>query len=896
MIHKETSQKLYLFLLLIIFSLPAMAQRTSVNIDKGWSFVKDPAGKVVLTDAEKKWSTVDLPHTWNVKDVMDDVPGYYRDAAWYKKTLTVNPAWKNKEVYLVFEAASQEASVYVNGKLAGSHIGGYTRFMVPVSKYLNFTKSNTIAVKVTNRFNENIPPLTADFTFYGGIYRSVSLLAVEHVHFDDSKFGAEGLNVSAPQVTDQTAKINIRGNLVNNTSSLKNIKVVTVLTDRSGKQIKRSETAASLEANSKFLYSQDLDPVIVPHLWSPEDPYLYTSVTTVTDSKTGRILDQLSRNIGLRYFSFDAEKGFFLNGKAVKIMGASRHQDYKGMGNAVPVSLQVKDIALLKAMGGNYLRVAHYPQDQAILDACDKLGILTSVEIPIVNEITETEEFAQNCLRMQTEMIHQNYNHSSTIIWAYMNEVLLRPHFANDKLRQETYFESVAKLAQRIEDLTRKEDPTRYTMIANHGSLALYTRVGITKIPMLVGWNLYQGWYGGKISDFGPNLDAMHKAQPDKPFLVTEYGADADDRIHSFFPERFDKSVEYTVEYHQGYIKDLMSRPFVAGGMIWNLSDFNSETREESMPHINNKGLMTWDRKAKNPYYLYQAALLKKPFVKVGSGVWTLRGGVADAGDKIASQPLQVFSNASEVELTVNGKSLGKAPVTDNVANFLVPFVNGKNTLKAISVVKGVKTEDNSSIDFALQPANLKSTKLPFKAINVVLGGAKRQVVDESKHEVWLEDQLYSQGSWGHVGGEPFKIPNTGRQVYGTDKNIEGTDQDPIYQTQLTGIEAYKLDVPNGKYEVTLHFAELAGSVAQGLIYNLNGTKANSTKELRVFDVYLNDKLIIKDFNIAEQYGIAKAVKKMFQTPVTGGKGIDIQFKAKTGKAVLNAVQVRKVG
>lgn len=892
-------KKIILFLL-FFSTLSSYAQkkqnvssaRISIDFNQDWAFAKDTLQHYSTSKLKGlKWQKVQIPHTWNAFDVMDDTPGYYRGIGWYKKKLVLQPAWKHKKIELYFEGANQETMVYLNGQKIGHHVDGYNGFRVPLPQ-LKFDGSDEIAVKVDNRFNENIAPLTADFTFFGGIYRKVSLWVLQPIHFDDDQYGSKGVYVHAENVSKNSAAVLVKGTLTNTSTSQESLSVVTVFTDAKGKTL--SEVRSTVVAEPKQLVSFEQPTITVqqPHLWSPEQPYLYKAHTRLLSAK-GQVLDELKVNVGLRFFSFDAEKGFFLNGAPYKLIGASRHQDFAGMGNAVPTALQVKDVDLLKEMGGNFLRVAHYPQDQAILDACDRLGILASVEIPIVNEVTETAAFDRNSLQMQLEMIKQNYNHPSIIIWAYMNEVLLKMKFNNDPPRKQQYLAYIANLAQKLEDLTRATDPTRYTMMANHGDINGYTKAGLTKIPMLIGWNLYQGWYGGKSEDFGPNLDKIHQQMPDKPILVTEFGADADPRIHAFAPIRFDKSLEYAMLYHQIYIKDILKRPFVAGAAVWNLSDFNSETREESMPHINNKGLLTLDRKPKNTYYLYKANFQTKPFVKIGDGSWTLRGGLAKAHANVAEQLVQVISNTDTVELWVNGKSLGKKAVVERLTNWEVPFKNGKNELKAVSFVGARKIEDLSQLNFNLVSANMAN----FKAINILMG-SQRQFIDAQQQEVWLPSQAYQTGSWGHNGGEAFKIKNSGRQSYGTDKNIRGTFNDPVYQTQLVGLDSYQLDVPKGKYEVTLHFAELMGNGIQSVLpYNLDSLIAvnKDVSEQRIFDVYLNDKPVIKNINIAATYGVANSVKKKFECIVADDRGIKILFKGIKGKAVLNALQVKKI-
>lgn len=883
--HLYQTGKVSLLLLLFMVT-QAHAQvigRQAIALNTNWSFNKVD---------EKVPTLVNIPHTWNAVDVMDDTPGYYRGIGIYSKKLALKPQWKGKTIYLHFEGANQETSVYLNGKLMGSHIGGYNGFNIPLTN-LKFNGADEIVVKVDNSYNENIAPLSADFTFFGGIYRNVWLVVVENTHFDDEKYAAEGVFVHAQNVSNQSAEVAINGHL--KTQSIgKKLLVTAILTDANGKLVKEINYPI-VAKNEQIDFVLPTITVNHPQLWSPEKPYLYQLTTKLLADETKTVLDEVKTKVGLRYFSFDAEKGFSLNGKPYKLIGASRHQDYAGMGNAVPTNLQARDVAMLKEMGGNFLRVAHYPQSQAILKACDELGILASVEIPVVNEITETEAFYRNCEQMQVEMIKQNYNHPSVIIWAYMNEVLLRMKFNQNPDRKATYIANIAGLAKRLDELTRATDPTRYTMIANHGDITGYIKAGLTQIPMLVGWNLYQGWYSGKYEDFGPALDRIHSLMPDKPLLITEYGADVDPRIHASNPVRFDKSLGYGLLYHQAYLKEILSRPFIAGAAAWNLSDFNSETREETMPHINNKGLLTISRKPKNTYYLYKAYFSKLPFVKIGDGELQLNGGIADDKNGSQTQIVQVFSNADSVTLIANGSNLGKKAVVSHVAQWEVPFVNGKNELKTFAMVKGQKIADQTSINFQLIPRYFTLTN--FMPLYILMG-SQRQFIDAQNQQVWLPSMAYQKGSWGHIDGEVFKVKTGIRQSYGTDKNIKGTPNDPIYQTQLEGISAYQLDVPKGKYLVTLHFAELTGNgLATNLPYNLDSL-VSTQKEVppqRIFDVYLNNQPIIKGLNIAAKYGVATAVKKQFNCVVTDEKGINLQFKSIAGKPVLNALSVQKL-
>ena len=508
-------------LLLAATSLKAQ-ERIKKTINTNWNFHKGDINGFPKTKIAVNWEKVNIPHTWNVIDVTDDEPGYYRGIGWYQKNVVIPSSWKNKDIYIYFEGASQVAEVFINGKSIGSHIGGYTFFSLPISDAVNFDQPNNISIKVNNEYNEDIPPLSADFTFYGGIYRDVYLVAVNKVHFDMDNHASKGVFVSTPKVTKEQASVLVKGILSNTSSSKQSLIIYSQIFDASGNKIAEKQDKIKAGATADQAFEQSIPFIKNPNLWSPNSPYLYRIVSQIKDAKTGNLLDEVSNPLGFRWFSFDADKGFFLNGEHVKLIGTNRHQDFKDLGNALPDALHVRDMELLKAMGGNFLRISHYPQDPEILEACDRLGILTSVEIPIVNAITESQAFTDNCLSMMTEMIRQDYNHPSVIIWAYMNEVLLRPRYEKGSENQENYFKAIAKLAQQLKDLTRKEDPSRYSMIPCHGDFNLYKRVGLTQIPDILGWNLYQGWYSGKSEDFAKYLDKNHEVIPTKPLIITE--------------------------------------------------------------------------------------------------------------------------------------------------------------------------------------------------------------------------------------------------------------------------------------------------------------------------------------------------------------------------------------
>ncbi|MEO7767721.1 MAG: glycoside hydrolase family 2 TIM barrel-domain containing protein, partial [Ferruginibacter sp.] len=724
----------------------------------------------------------------------------------------------------------------------------------------------------------------------------VYVQVINKVHFDADNYASSGVFITTPVVTDNNATINIKGAFVNERNDKINLLVSHKIIDAGGKLFAEKENTYKISAGEKIDFTQEIKNIKGQHLWSVDDPYLYRVVSTITDAATHQKLDEVTNPLGFRWYSFDADKGFFLNGKHVKLIGTNRHQDFKDMGNALPDAMHVRDIELIKQMGGNFLRIAHYPQDPAVLQTCDRLGILASVETPIVSGFTETEAFSKNTQQMHLEMIRQKFNHPSLIMWSYMNEMLLIIPYRNDSTKRENYLKGLAKLAQELEDISRKEDPARYTIISNHGSWDIYNKVGLTKIPKLVGWNLYLGWYDGEFRDFGAFLDKHHKELPDKPVLITEYGSDADSRLHSFNPVRFDKTIEFTTILHQVYLKEMMDRPFVAGATVWNLAEFNSERRSETTPHINAKGLLTWDRKPKDGYRFYQANLLKAPYIQVGSKEWNIRTGFAvSENNLICTQPVTVFSNQKRVTLQLNGKQIGTVEAAQGIARFDVPFVNGLNRILATATTNGNEISDQADVNFSLLSQDLKSKRIPFKEMNISLGD-KRFFYDEKTSQTWIPEQEYKPGSWGSVGGKVYAMKGNLRLSYGSSKNILGTDLDPVYQTARIGIEQFKFDVPEGDYEITLHFAELLAPTKENdLIFNLGfGSPPEEFKE-RSFNISINGTEVLSGLNNGEYLQPEQAVATKHTISVNNNDGITVDFKAIKGETILNGIQIRKI-
>lgn len=882
--------------LFLLSNLQAQS-RLSSTINSNWLFCK---GDTTQKAAGSNWKPVSIPHTWNTQDVLDDEPGYYRGDGWYKKTLFIPADWKDKDIYLHFEGAGQTAEAFVNGKSVGKHAGGYTFFSFPIHAFLNFAaegnRANELVVRVNNSHDDNLPPTMGDFNIFGGLYRDVYLNVLNHVHFDADNHATNGVFITTPQVSATQATVQIKGAFVNQTSTARTLSISHRILKPDGSLLAEEKGSFSAAAGQKFDFIQTIKNIRGQRLWSPEDPYLYRIVSSIADATTGQLLDEVSNPLGFRWFRFDPNTGFFLNGKSLKLMGTSRHQDYPGMGNALSDAMHVRDVELLKDMGGNFLRVAHYPQDPAILQACDRLGILASVETPVMG-FTDSEAFAASAKQQHREVILQHYNHPSVIIWSYMNEMLLRVPFGNDSTRQKVYLSYLAGLAQELENMARQEDSARYTLIPNHNAWEVYNKVGLTKIPKLVGWNLYFGWYYGTFDEFGKFLDKHHRELPDKPVLVTEYGADADNRIRSATPLRFDKSVEYTMAYHQASLKAILERPFVAAGMVWNLNEFNTAVRAETLPNINPKGIMTYDRREKDPYRFYKANLVKTPYIQVGAKEWNRRSGVADSETSlVCTQPLEVFANQPSVTLALNGKVIGSAPTKQGIAQFKVPFRPGLNRLVATAAVAGTTISDQADIVFDLLPRQLKNAKLPFTELNVSLGDS-RLFFDDKTGQNWLPEQAYQAGSWGYVGGKQFVMANNSRVGFGGSRNILGTELDPIYQTQRTGIEGFRFDVPPGDYELTLHFAELLSkNTGNDIAFNV-GSRGGPRDEFkaRSFDVLINGQVVVSGLSNSEALQTDQAVAIKCLVSVAGQDGVQVTFKSRLGEAVLNGIQLRKL-
>ena len=871
-------------LLTVSFILPlsAWAQRIERTINESWLFAREG----------EKVEVVNIPHSWNRVDCVDDTPGYYRGVGNYTKRLIINDNLDGRKVYIYFEGANQIAEVWMNGQFVGKHIGGYSAFCFDVTEAVRMGE-NELKVKVDNSHNEAVPPLSADFTFFGGIYRDVNLIITPETHISTTHYASSGVYISTTRVTEQSAEVHIRTMLTNRSSSKRTIYLHHKIVSPEGNVVKEMRERVVLAPQSENYEHATTTEITTPQLWSPDTPHLYKVYTSLCD-KAGNVSDRVLNTMGIRWFALDNEKGFFINGKHYKLMGTNRHQDYAGEANALSDARHIEDIRTMKEMGSNFLRISHYPQDRLVTRLCDRLGMVASVEIPIVNAVTPGDAFLENSLEMIREMVYQDYNSPSVMIWAYMNEVLLRiPVDKSNEAKVAEYYAEVYRQAEAIEGLLRKIDGSRLTMIPCHTSWRRYDACGILKLPHIVGWNVYFGWYSATTDSFARFVDKIRVKYPDKGMMISEYGADMDIRLHSFKPERFDYTCEYGLHFNKRYISEILKRNFIVGANVWNFNDFHSESRRDGIPHINNKGLVDASREKKDVFYIHAAANLRTPYLKIGGEQWRNRGGVTTDG--VCRQPLSVFSNAEQVELFHNGKSLGKNRVVDFVAQYEVPFVDGENLFEAVAD-SDANICDRVVLPFKSYPHIIDAD---FEELNVLLGTVR--YFDDRKDKIaWIPEKAYSEGSWGYVGGAPNRpLASDKKSTLPATMDIDfpNTENDPLWQTQRKGLEVFKADVPDGKYCVMLYFAEWESNKSkEALAYFLGGgaaTTASATE--RIFDVSINGVKVLPTFNIAAEVGGEVGIAKKFTVDVANGEGITVGFNPINGEPALCAIRIYRV-
>lgn len=674
---------LSLTLLLACLSLITMQAegRRVESFNSGWSFKKAPAEKELAVNApkwEKGWSEVEIPHTWNAKDMQVKANNFYEGVAYYKKQYFFPAELKDKRIFLRFEGVGSCAEVYVNGLLATSHKGGYAAFACEISQLLKAGEENEIIVKADNKSRPDVIPVNHNlFGVYGGIYRPVWLIVTEPYHISVTDCASPGVYITQKNVSKKQADVKVKVKLDNGTLQPVPVTLQNTIYDQEGKQIATRSHSFDLSAQGEQTYESAFT-IKKPTLWQGrENPYLYKVVSRLI--KDGQVIDEVVQPLGLRKYEIVAGKGFYLNGEKYPMYGVTRHQDWWGLGSALENENHDFDLATIMDIGATTVRFAHYQQSDYLYSRCDSLGLIIWAEIPFVNRVTGQE--AENCRNQLREMIRQSFNHPSIYVWGLHNEVY-QPH------------QYTKELTQSLHDLAKTEDPDRYTVAVNgYGHM----EHPVNLVADIQGMNRYFGWYEKKIQDIKPWVENLEKEYPHQKLMLTEYGADANlnhqteylgDALNwtkEFYPEPF---ATKTHEYQWSVIA---AHPYIIASYLWNTFDFACPMWERGgVPARNMKGLVTFDRKIKkDSYFWYKANWSKDPVLYL-----TQRRNW-DREKKETS--ITVYSNIGTPKVYLNGKELAGIREGYTSVHYIIDKVTldmGKNIVKTVVIKDGKTYED----------------------------------------------------------------------------------------------------------------------------------------------------------------------------------------------------------
>ena len=604
--------------------------RYITNFNSDWEF---------SLHSDDNWEKVTLPHTWNNLDGQDGGNDYYRGKCTYRKTILKKDLPLGEEHYLEINGANLSSVVYLNGEKLKSHDGGYSTYRVRLK---DLRDENILEVTVDNSPSDRVYPQTADFTFYGGLYRDVRLISLPSSHFSLENLGTPGIKATPDVKGTLDVEVEVDGDYDS---------ILYTLLDREGKVVTEEnsrETKVTLSVSS-------------PHLWNGrKDPYLYYIKAELL--KGEERLDEVGSEIGFRSFRIDPERGFILNGEEYPLRGVSRHQDRKDKGNAISKEDHEEDMALIMEVGANTIRLAHYQHDQYFYHLCDKNGIVVWAEIPYISQ--HMSQGRENTISQMKELITQNYNHPSIVVWGLSNEITMGDPKDTDMLENHRI----------LNDLCHTMDKTRLT------TSAMLTVCGIDEeivhISDVVSYNHYFGWYGGEVSMNGPWFDAFHKKYPNKPIGCSEYGCEALN-WHTSRPMQGDYTEEYQAYYHEEMIKQFFSRKYLWATHVWNMFDFGADARAEGGENgQNHKGLVTIDRKyKKDAFYAYKAWLSEEKFIHIASKRYV------DRTEDITN--VTVYSNLPEITLFLNGEKFETKTAEDHFFKFQVPN-KGRTIIEAV--------------------------------------------------------------------------------------------------------------------------------------------------------------------------------------------------------------------
>ena len=668
-----------LALLLLVTPAILQAQQIQIPFNTNWEFTGGSVSGEIIHEK------VNIPHTWNAFDAQEGM-SYYRGDGTYLKSFVPDENWKNKRVFIRFNGVMTLANVFLNNELLGEHRGGYSAFIFEISKKLKFGEENTLKVMANNEYSLEILPLFGDFNIYGGMYRPVNLIVSEPICISPLDYASPGIYLKQSNVSEKSADVEVKVNLSNGTDKTENIEVISSIYNAENELIESKKTLVEIkpgESNfSEFFTLKN------PILWNGlKKAYLYK--TQVELVQNGDLIDSKSEPLGLRYFKVDPNKGFFLNGKHLPLHGVSRHQDRKDKGSAISYADHKQDVDLMLEMGVNSFRLAHYQHSEIIYDLADSAGIVVWAEMPWVggpgslqggsDGYEATEAFHNNAKQQLHELLRQNYNHPSIIFWSIFNEI------------QNPKDKSPVDFIHELNNIVKAEDPSRISV----GASMLDPKENIHDITDAIAWNRYFGWYYKQPEDMGIFLDETHEKYPELCIGISEYGAGGSIVQHQQKLERPNPfgsphPEEWQSYYHEQNLKVFKERQFVWGTFLWNMFDFGSHFRREGDHYgINDKGLITFDRKVKkDAFYFYKANWSTEPVLHITSKRHLFR-------DQEKTN-VKVYSNLPAVTLTFNGKEMGsKSPVDGIVIWENLLLTQGNNGVKVSGTFQGETLNDN---------------------------------------------------------------------------------------------------------------------------------------------------------------------------------------------------------
>ncbi len=850
----------------------AEAGRTSVDLAKGWRFHFGGDAKGVTENAydDHGWEAVDLPHTWNrIGEYGTTRSSGINDShgiGWYRLRFATPPHVAGRRQFLQFDAVGNIADVWINGAPLGRHAGAFSRFRFDVTDRLRPGADNVIVVRADNSkpevgaTTENVIPLAGDFFVHGGIYRGVSLVDAAETQIDLLDHGGPGVYVSTPSVAADRADVSALVRLRSFGARDRALSLVTSVVDAEGRIVVSDSAALKLAKTSTSATTRVL-ALMNPHLWrGRKDPYLYSLVVELRDG--GKVVDRVTQSFGVRTFRFDANSGFVLNGEPTPLHGASRHQDRLGEGWALTPADHAQDMAIMAEMGVNTIRHAHYQHAQEWVDAADHAGMIVWAEVPFVHESSLTNDapsaaLIDNARSQLTELIRQNYNHPSVVIWSIGNETDIRPtQLGIDKPAQSLV------VLQSLNALAKQEDPSRATAYADccEDTQALKGSQVLSNVADITGYNRYFGWYYGQPAQLGPALDRFHARYPAMPVAVSEYGAGGATSQHTDNPQGGPVNIygrphpeEYESWVHEESWKVLEARRYLAAVWIWNMFDFSSDLREEGdATFVNDKGMVTSDRKTKKDvFYFYKAQWSSEPVLHISGRRYVDRA--------YAVVDVRAYSNADRVALFVNGEARGETACPARICVWReVALRNGHNAVQAIASVGGKSVSDevqwqapDAARGMRIEAGTMTGTTMAdgarFGSDNFFVGGAGKSL-------------------------NPFVRPGEVK----TQKVVSAGSGPAVYGAYREGEFRYEIPLPDGKWQVTLYFVEPDAAVAAS----------------RSFDVSAGGKTVLTHFNPAAAAGGAlKAVERRFAAVSQHGHLV-LDFKPVGGPAIVSAIAV----